>query len=227
MSHNLLHRLQLSRAAGEIAIVVAGILIAFALDAWWERRSLAAREQAHLRALAADYEQNAERLADLVRMERRISAASLRLHELAEGGAVEPDTVRRLMSSVFMSNRFDPVVGAYEALVSSGGLAQIRDDSLRAALARFAARAEGDYQERYSDELYFAMIRDFLGRLGLSSIERPDPADAERFRALLADPRFREYLYLRHLSERDMAAEYAELLAQAEAVRARLGQQLR
>ena len=39
--------------AGEIFIVVAGVLIAFGLNAWWVERSARIEEQTHLRALAA------------------------------------------------------------------------------------------------------------------------------------------------------------------------------
>ena len=48
--------------AREIGIVVAGILIAFALDSWWDRRNDARREAAYLLALHADFQENLERL---------------------------------------------------------------------------------------------------------------------------------------------------------------------
>jgi hypothetical protein len=52
----------LMRAVVEIGIVTVGIIIAFALDAWWDDRSLSRQEQVHLRALASDFQQNVDSL---------------------------------------------------------------------------------------------------------------------------------------------------------------------
>ena len=151
----------------ETVVVVIGILIAVGLDACWEGRAAAIREQAHLRALASDFEQNVQRLRTHTDGEERISSSSLALLEMARRPQPAPrDSVTRLLGRVFSSGPYEPVMGAYEALVNSAGLTAIGDDSLRAALADFSARVNGRYFERYSDELYFAFIREFAGRLG-------------------------------------------------------------
>lgn len=217
----------LTQALLEIGIVVVGILIAFALDAGWARRRAAAEERAHIRALSSDFESNAQRLERLIRLEERISSGSATLLGIAvSGDKVSADSIAGLMSIVFTSNRYEPVMGAYEALVNSAGLTIIRDDSLRAALAEYAARVNGRYYERYSDELYFAFIRDFTGRLQIFDGVQESPRSAESYAALLRDPRFREQLALRHLSERDVARRYRELHVQAAAIRAMLAAQL-
>jgi hypothetical protein len=151
----------------EIGIVVVGILIAFALNSWWEGRAAGAREQAHLRALHADFTANVERLHALARSQDRVSRASGELLRVARGeGSAEPDSVDHLMGEVFSSDRFDPVMGAYQNLVHSGGLAQIRDDRLRSALASFAATVDSRHAEQFSTTLYLEFNRAFLGRLG-------------------------------------------------------------
>ena len=214
----------IARMITEIVVVVLGILIAFGLDAWWDRQASLAREEAHLRALASDFEQNVLRLREHVEGEERVSSSSLQLLMMARRTQSAPrDSVTRLLGRVFSSARYEPVLGAYEALVNSAGLTAIGDDSLRAALAEFSARVSGRYFERYSDELYFSFIREFAGQLRFFAVVDTTAADSGSYTALLSDPRFQEYLALRHLSERDAARSYRELLVLAEAIRNRIG----
>ena len=58
--------------AGEVFIVVAGVLIAFGLNAWWVERSTRVEEQTHLRALARDFERNVGLLTYLIQREEEI-----------------------------------------------------------------------------------------------------------------------------------------------------------
>ena len=213
-----------ARLLGEIAVVVLGILIAFGLEAAWERSGERASEQAHLRALASDFEQNVERLRRHIEQEERISSRSKALLELSRNPADAPtDSVFKLLGGVFNSGRYEPVTGAYEALVNSAGLTAIHDDSLRAALAGFNAQLTGRYHERFSDELYFSFVREFAGELRFFTDALSDTRDSAAYVSLLANPKFREYLALRHLSERDVARRYRDLLHQAEAIRERIG----
>jgi hypothetical protein len=217
-----------SRLLLEALVVIASILIAFALDAWWDQRAERRTEAAHLRALQSDFEQNVARLERAVRTEQRIAEASRGLLLLASTSAASPsnDSLSVLMARVFTSTRFDPVMGAYAAVVSSGGLAQIRDDSLRLALADFASYLEGRYFERYSDQLYFDFVQSFTGQLGLSEAVLATDSSAALRKAgvsqahtvLLQNPKFREHLALRYLAESDVAGSYRGLLEKANRV---------
>lgn len=217
-----------SRVLIEMLVVVTSILIAFSLDAWWTNRAEERTGEAHLRALRYDFEQNVSRLKVHIEREERIADASRRLLRVASSPTTPfpEDSVRNLVGQVFNSGRFDPVMGAYEAVVNSGGLAQIQDDSLRLALAEFASLEAGRYEERFSDQLYFDFIRGFEGRLGFSaavlasdSVTAADAAAGFRFQPeLLSDPRFREHLALRYLAESGVAASYRRLLETAQRV---------
>jgi hypothetical protein len=218
-----------AKALGEIAIVTAGILIAFALDAWWDNRATAEREQIHLRALASDFQQNVELLRVLIKTEDDVMSGSRALLELAEAQEpIERKTLVELMGRVFNSNRYEPVMGAYEALVNSGGLMLIRDEPLRAALAEFAARVEGTDAEVWSNEHYFAFAREFGASFALYSWngERGE-ADARVLEEMLSNPRFHQHLAMRYYSERDLARDYRELLRQSVSVLTQLQAQLR
>lgn len=131
-------------AVGEISIVVAGVLIAFALNAWWVERDTLRAEQVHLRSLVTDFEQNVGSLQALLQRQERVERACVDLLRLARTKPVaSSDSVRPLLGQVFSSVRFEPVMGAYDALLNSAGLTLIRDDDLRSSLAAFAARMNG------------------------------------------------------------------------------------
>lgn len=217
----------------ETGIVVAGILIAFSLNSWWDGRAAAEREQAHLQALEADFGRNVQQLEALVGFQESVADASLGLLLIARGQeAAEAVRVERLMGQVFASDRFDATMGAYEDLVNSGGLAQIRDERLRASLATFASMLDSRYAEQYATSVYLDFNRAFLGRLGwadgvLQQLEGegagggPGVATAWNH-ALLDDPVFQEHLALRHLAEQQVAEVYRALAEQARVVLERI-----
>jgi hypothetical protein len=210
----------------ETGVVVVGILIAFGLNSWWEGRSALDREQAHLSALHSDFERNVERLDALARTQDRVSRASGDLLLIARGhSSASPDSVDRLMSEVFNSDQFDPVMGAYENLVNSGGLAQIRDPDLQATLASFAAMVDSRYWEEFSSILYLDFNRAFMGRLGWADVivgqelgigdEASQRSQASWNHEILADPVFQDHLAVRFSNQRDVAGWYRILAEQA------------
>lgn len=212
--------------AVEMVVVVTSILIAFSLDAWWSRRSEDRTEATHLSALETDFEKNVTRLTELVEREQRIAESSRRLLLLAAAPEVstQPDSVNHLFGQVFNSGRFGPSMGAYEAIVSSGGLSRVRDDSLRIALADFVSLLENRYVENYADELYLGFIQTYTGRLGMTAAVvatdavTASPGSMVPDRALLLDARFREHLALRYLAERGVGVSYQSLLTKAQEV---------
>lgn len=213
-------------AFAEIGIVVVGILIAFGLNSWWEGRAAQDREQSHLATLHSDFQRNVERLEALAKTQDRVSQTSRDLLLVARGHAsASPDSVDRLMSEVFSSDRFDPVMGAYENLVNSGGLSQIRDPILRATLASFAAMVDSRYWEEFSMTLYLDFSRAFMGRLGwadaILGLEAGIGSETSPERQpgwnheILADPTFQDHLAFRFSSQRDVAGMYRNLADQA------------
>ena len=213
--------------AGEIFIVVAGVLIAFSLNAWWVERSARIDEQTHLRALERDFERNVGIYTTLLEREEEIVTASRELLQLARKQPdSEPAIVSPLMGHVFQSLRMEPALDAYQALVNSAGLTLLRDEELRGDLAGFASRGIDPYFARYSDQLYMAFTTRFVGRLQIAGIADEEPTAGQSYAELLGDPAFQEHLALRHFVERDVAGEYRQLLRQAEDILARLRTQI-
>ena|SRR5688572_92995 len=214
-------------ATGEIFVVVAGVLIAFGLNAWWIDRSARLEEQMHLRALERDFERNVSIYTTLLEREEEIVTASRELLQLArkQPGA-EAAIVSPLMGHVFQSLRMEPALDAYQALVNSAGLTLLRDEELRGDLAGFASRGVDPYFARYSDQLYMAFTTRFVGRLQIAGIADDEPSPGQSYADLLGDSAFQEHLALRHFVERDVAGEYRQLLHQAEDILARLRTQI-
>lgn len=216
------------RTAREIAIVTLGILIAFALNAWWEEQRERREEERHLHALASDFQQNAKILASLVEREDRVAEHSLKLLQAARAPEpASPEIIRSLMGQVFSSQRLEPVMGAYQALVNSAGLTLIRNDELRAALADFAALAGDRYGERFADELYFRLSHEFAGQLQFVADAVAPPSSPVSYAAVLEDPKFQEYLALRHVLEAEVANHYRDLQQRAEGILAKVQAEMR
>jgi hypothetical protein len=135
--------------------------------------------------------------------------------------------VRTLLGQVFSSVRFEPVMGAYDALLDSGGLTLIQDVALRSSLAASAARMNGRYSERFADELYFSLIREVAGRIGVADEVLADRRTDQSFTSLLSDARFQEFLALRHVAEGEVASQYRGFLVLADDVLAGVRDQLK
>lgn len=134
-----------SRALLEGGVIVGSILLAFALDAWWDARGEAEAERAYVSRIEADLhetrasiEQNAEHYAVLIRHAEAVAPILAGVEPL-------PDDTLGFLASVLQASRITaPIVArsAYDDLVSTGNLRLIRSDTLRYELSRFYGRVE-------------------------------------------------------------------------------------
>ena len=127
----------------ESVVIVGSILLAFAIDAGWER----AQERNQERALLDDLEQEYTRLqAELVRRIGRnnnIVAELTTLLEVGSGGTVPPvDELDRAFRALIVAPTWDPQQSVTETLFSSGLIDVIGSDELRATLALWNGRVE-------------------------------------------------------------------------------------
>lgn len=231
MSEN--HTNALRSIATEIVIVVVGILIAFALNAWWEGRRNVEKETAYLAQLRTDFQANVKALQAQVEREIRIKDASLEILRLIRRtGRPDPDVVRAHLGRVFSSTRPRIALGAYQSLISTGDLSLLRDIELRQELSAFAALVNTDYQERFEDEAYFNLIRDSAGRLQnlrqfsaaqLTELGIEPARDNWDPASLLNDPRFADQIVTRYSVAREMEPYYQTRTQRAEAILRRLG----
>lgn len=196
----------------EFLVVVTGVLVALAVGAWWQGRQEAAAERVYLGQLAADLRET-ERAADAADAYLRpVDRAGSRLWLAFYEPAPPPrDSLLALAERAMWTATVRPVVGTAEALVATGDLALIRDDSLRTAVTGYLERTRGRlYDHEHFDRVWAdaerrmrrhidptesalsgydpAVLEGFLAQMGvpdadLARLEAPFPFDPARFLA--------------------------------------------
>jgi hypothetical protein len=140
-----------SQYVPEGILIIVSILIAFAIDAWWEDRQDRAEEARILTALRAEFQENADRLPRYIGIrETDAELAGLLVQEIQEVGvgAKILVTAEQLMAFT-VHGSFDAVRGAFDAMLQSGDLRYIENKELRERLVRWpsliADAVENDY----------------------------------------------------------------------------------
>lgn len=127
------------RFAGESFVIIASILLAFAIEAGWQNRLETRAQHLQLLALYEDFGENLAELEDREATVRGVVHHQLQLLALlrAAPAGVElqvPDSLVRMLREV---GTIDPVQGTLDALIGSGRLDQVSNPSLRAALTEW------------------------------------------------------------------------------------------
>lgn len=200
-------RLPWLRIVAESAAIVLSILLAFAIDAWWDYRQDRAEEREILVELGVEYEMYARVLGRRAAFYDSITVQIEWL--LNDSGEDEEASVERFAAA------FGPLVGAptYDfasevlgGLIASGRLGVVRNDELRSRLSNWSwVRANTMEDEAvvreyvggvlipFLAERNVPMGRSFAGWRGDSwGIDEGDQSEAIRaYRAVAADPEFR------------------------------------
>lgn len=136
------------RIGAESVLIVASILLAFGIDAWWDGRSTAHERSRYLAALVDDFTVNAERLDSLEAIHAQTLDVALTLLAMSGPDAQVSDTsgVATLLRGVMRQPTYAPVTGTIDALVQAGYLNRIGNDSLEAELASWDEELR-DYAE--------------------------------------------------------------------------------
>ena len=129
------------RIAAEGAVVVASILLAFAIDALWTERLERKVEREELSRLYAEFEKNRDRILSFGNYQQRATTASLLVSELM-GQAVAsgsqtiavPDT---LLAEIVQAPTYEAETPVFEGLISSGRIEIIDDRRIIDALAEW------------------------------------------------------------------------------------------
>ena len=217
-----------------VAIVVS-ILLAFAIDAWWDQRKERAEERDILAGLEIEFVDLRERLDSWA----AFNQDGFHLLDRFLSDAVndmDASEFEQVFIRSFLANVLDQG-GPLDALLASGRLEKIQDDSIRARLAKWPDWLEDIHTNDLS-------IRDFSWReigpaLAAHGIpdsicpqyewtcREPEPAP-DKYREMATDPYLRALMVSRrmmmgmnardHMHARDRADETLEL------IRARLNQ---
>lgn len=123
--------------AAEFLVVVTGVLVALALNAWFTARTHRQQERELLVALRSEFVANRTSYDQYVDRHHRMMARARRMLELTGPtvtgiNSIEIDTLIFDLLDPFV---YEPTTRQVEAALSSGQFTLIRNDSLRAALA--------------------------------------------------------------------------------------------
>jgi hypothetical protein len=129
----------------ELIVIVAGVLIALAIDQWRGNIDKVNLEQEYLEQLAADLQTTVGEMAAAADINAAAEAAAGQLLAAFENGEpVELETIRQLLSEINTLDDPVPVLGTLEALISTGDLRLMRSSKTRSEITRYLARGR-DY----------------------------------------------------------------------------------
>lgn len=131
----------------EGAVIVSSILLAFAIDAWWDQAKVNRDVVEILRLIEAEATSNLINLRESISHHEEIISA-------IDAAQEENSSAKQHFSAVVDVEVFEPSSDALETLVSTGLLAEVDDIELRIALSAFKGLVE-DLEERESAALRF------------------------------------------------------------------------
>lgn len=184
--------------AAEILIVVCGVLVALALNAWWQGRQDAAAEARYLALISRDLGQMTDELDELLTFETHHVEDGFAVYRSLSAGD-RSDSARALVSDVVASLTLRRTMRltnpAYQDLVGTGHLGLLRDEVLRDQIVSFYERVGREYEvhnlnnaswvdDLYKDELFRDGLFVFRGP-ARSTIQETNEADS----TLLAESR--------------------------------------
>ena len=138
---------RLKRAGLEVAVIVLGILLALAADAWWDERLRQDREFGLLLALQEEFEANAEELEQTGRAHLVLLEDALHLLEQGRAGPVEREGVSRSVAGLLSEYRTDLNNGVLNGYLATADPELLRNDKIRSALAAWPAVIDQLWQE--------------------------------------------------------------------------------
>jgi len=132
------------RLSIEATVIVASILLAFAIDAWWEERGERNAEVVLLERLRADYIEIESALVLVEEEHREASEACIFFMNMAVGELLPATAeVDRMIALVFLASRtFNPGSGAVASFHSNEGARLVRNQSLADKLLAWSGLVE-------------------------------------------------------------------------------------
>ena len=185
MEGNVKLSLPWRRSLLEGFVIVASILLAFGIDAWWDRAQERALGRELLFDLQADFAATAELLeVSLTRTERALAATQGFAAWSFGGLDLSRDSVAALTRGLFAGTGFTPATAHYQASVASGEIRLIDSDSLLVFLNRFDYGLQAYEQHRIlaGEMFYWGPINDLRREFGGQSgfLDSPDLMAAAR-----------------------------------------------
>lgn len=214
------------RISVEAATIIASILLAFAIDAWWHERQLRVEEQEILAGLHTEFVANHKVLTRTLSLNQRGMQSLQDFLKLVEGDQYEDTKAIVLATLTDITGPYttDLGNGTLDALLSSGRLENLTNRRLRALLTAW----EGVISDVWDDEAHSSkvVVEIFLPHIvqehySFADIERSSE-DSPGIRRLLADETFRHLVTIRIDGKDHLSGELEQAIAAAEHIIAEL-----
>jgi len=209
------------RIVAEGVAIVVSILLAFAIQAWWDGRRDRAQERVSLEGLRQEFEDNLALLDGGATFHEGAVRMTERLLFLSRADSLDPNPVAMdsLVRRAWIDfGTFNPRQGVLTALVASGDIGLIRDAHLREAIGAWSGMLDDlveeeliiarDVQERWTPAIQARIPLDHVYGLGGNQAAEGDRPD---YRQILGDPLLENYLLARIDETRYVLADYADL----------------
>ena len=122
----------------ESVLIIVSILLALSADALLDSHNQAAQLDAQLAALQRDFETMRERVNSSHGAAKRAVETGTRLSKMMQDRVqIDPELAPELLWHLVFYEVFTPSVGAYQALIASGNLELLKNDTLKIELANF------------------------------------------------------------------------------------------
>jgi len=209
--------------AVEIAIVAIGVLLAFQIDQWGERRDRAEAERQFLERLYSEYRRGLAEL-DFVNSYHTRMRSEIRAVFDARNNPAQLEVYRKTTDFGCGAARFRAAPfndTAFEELLSSGRLNMISDQRLRGEIRDLAtAQAAAEKQVNYGRELVLNQLSELNAYYRFDIVADGDTACHLEWQQLLKDPKavntiVRAYrIHLLALQEREKVKGLTQRLLQ-------------
>ena len=192
--------------ARESLAVLAAILIAFSLDAWWDERRETARMLDALDAVATELQVNMQLLDEAIEVNVQSVASSDQVLRLSRDDVEQasPEEVGRWMSFP----NYEEVrlqLGAITAFIEGGFLAELPDRDLRSRLASIPRlQEEIDEEAAGVSGIQWKLTERFILLVPVDEVlaasEKPEVLSAMFLAAVVSDETSRQYMLNRNFA---------------------------
>jgi len=228
-----------TRMASEAAIIVASILLAFWVDAWWDERSDRNQERALLQALVRDFAGARDIFERTTEEHARTYRSMEQMLYWTEQGFVPDDRADEVdlhLGRVFWRGEYKPPMGAVDTILASGRLDLLDNPELVSELTRWKALVENlNGSEQAAIDHFYDVIYPFLSsRLNLQDLDKgipypggvPWPQQATGAEQLFAEREFHNIIYVHWVLHWNIATELPAVDAAIDRVTLLAGQEL-
>ncbi|MFC1791341.1 hypothetical protein ACFL0I_02605 [Gemmatimonadota bacterium] len=163
-------RILWARVLVEGLVIVGSILLALAVDEWWESRELEEAEMAILERLAHEFDENEAQFERKAGEHREVLVCGEALLEVTGSqarGELPVDSLSTLLWNFLRTSTYDPADGVLNSLITSGEIGIITNPDLRTALAGWPSlvkdlKEDEDAAWTHRDDVIFPFMNDVV-----------------------------------------------------------------